>query len=137
MDLGLAMQLTNILRDVEEDARRGRIYLPHEDMARFGYSEEDLLKGVYNDAFVRLMAFEAQRARVFFQSARPLLPLLSWRSRACPAVLGGIYRRLLDRIEAQRYRVFGQRIALSGREKASLMVRLWVQSSLPIPAPAW
>lgn len=137
VDLGLAMQLTNILRDVEEDARRGRIYIPQEDMARFGYQEKDLQAGVYNDAFVGLMAFEAQRARKYFHSARALLPLLSWRSRACPAVLGGIYRRLLDRIEAQGYHVFGQRIALSGREKASLMVRLWMQSSLPIPVPAW
>ncbi|MFN3973756.1 MAG: presqualene diphosphate synthase HpnD [Dehalococcoidia bacterium] len=136
-DLGLAMQLTNILRDVEEDARRGRIYIPQADMAIFGYREEDLLAGLYNDAFVGLMAYEAQRAREYFHSARALLPLLSWRSRACPAVLGGIYRRVLDKIEARRYRVFGQRIGLSGREKASLMVRLWVQSSLPIPVPAW
>ncbi|MCS7207930.1 MAG: presqualene diphosphate synthase HpnD [Dehalococcoidia bacterium] len=135
--LGLAMQLTNILRDVEEDARRGRIYLPQEDMARFGYSESDLVRGVYNPAFRALMAFEAQRARGFFRSARPLLPLLAWRSRACPAVLGGIYRRVLDKIEAENYQVFGRRIALSGREKAFLMVRLWVQSSLPTPVPAW
>jgi phytoene synthase len=135
--LGLAMQLTNILRDVEEDARRGRIYLPQEDMARFGYGERDVLAGVYNGAFVALMGFEAQRAYGYFAQALPLLPLVPWRSRACPAILGGIYYHLLRKMEGEGFRVFGRRIALSGREKAALMVGLWCRSMLPFPARAW
>ena len=137
--LGVAMQLTNILRDVAEDGANGRVYLPQEDIQRFGYSDDELLRGVFNDRFVSLMRFQVQRAREQFQQGKALLPLLPLRSRACPAVLGGIYSRLLDRIEAQGYDVYAKRVSLSGREKLLLMVRLWLQSLLPIRrlATAW
>ena len=134
VDLGLAMQLTNIIRDVREDWHMGRVYLPQDEMARFGYSEEQLGAGVHNDAFVELLRFQEQRARSYFRSGFRLLPYLSRRSRACPAALGAIYSRVLDRIEASGYDVLnGQRIALSGSEKARIAARAWVASMLPLP----
>ncbi len=137
--LGVAMQLTNILRDIAEDSAQGRVYLPQEDLQRFGYSDDELFQGVFNDRFVTLMRFQVQRAREQFQQGKALLPLLPLRSRGCPAVLGGIYSRLLDRIEAQGYDVYAKRVSLSDREKLLLMVRLWLQSLLPIRrlATAW
>jgi phytoene synthase len=132
VDLGLAMQLTNILRDIQEDAARGRIYLPLEELERFGYSEQDLLQGTVNGAFEEMMRFQVARARDYFQRGKRLLPLLPPRSRACPAVLGAIYWRLLDRIEARRYNVFRGRVGLSAPEKALLMLRLWGQSLVPV-----
>ena len=91
VDLGLAMQLTNIVRDVREDWSMGRVYLPQDEMARFGYTEEQLAAGIRNDAFVELLRFQGQRARAYFRSGFRLLPYLSRRSRACPAALGAIY----------------------------------------------
>ena len=126
VDLGLAMQLTNILRDVEEDIGRDRVYIPQEDLDRFGCSEEDLFLKRTNDSFRGLMRFQVERARDYFTRGKRLLPLLSARSRVCPAVLHGTYSRLLDRIEASGYNVFGRRISLSTREKLVLMARLWV-----------
>ena len=133
-DLGLAMQLTNIMRDVREDWDLGRVYLPQDEMARFGYSEEQLAGGVRNDAFVALLRFQGQRARGYFRSGFRLLPYLSRRSRGCPAALGYIYWRVLDRIEASGYDVLGQRrIGLSGGEKARIAARAWVSGMLSLP----
>ena len=136
VDLGLAMQLTNIIRDVREDWSMGRVYLPQDEMTRFGYTEEQLAAGVHNDAFVELLRFQGQRAREYFRSGFRLLPFLSRRSRACPAALGAIYSRVLDRIEASGYDVLGERrIALSGGEKARIAARAWVASMLSLPGP--
>ncbi len=117
VELGIAMQLTNILRDIREDLARDRIYLPQEELERFGYSEAELRGGIINDSFRELMAFEVARARGYFARARRLLAYLPRRSRPCPAVLAGIYERLLDRIEARGYDVFAGRISLSPWEK--------------------
>ncbi len=134
VDLGLAMQLTNIMRDVREDWSMGRVYLPQEEMARFGYTEEQLGRGVHNEAFVELLRFQAQRARGYFRNGFRLLPYLSRRSRACPAALGAIYSRVLDRIEASGYDVLGERrIALSGGEKARIAARSWLTAMLSLP----
>ncbi len=134
VDLGLAMQLTNIIRDVREDWSMGRVYLPQDEMARFGYTEEHLGAGVHNEALVGLLRFQGQRARGYFRSGFRLLPYLSRRSRACPAALGAIYSRVLDRIEASGYDVLGeQRIALSGGEKARIAARAWMASMLSLP----
>ncbi len=139
IDLGLAMQLTNILRDVREDAERGRIYIPQEDLRRFGYTEEDLMAGTVNDQFRSLMEFEVARAREHFERGKRLLKLLPVRTRAFPAVLGGLYGRVLDRIEGKSYNVFEGRVGLSTREKTGLAVRLWIQSYVPMErvATAW
>ena len=139
VDLGLGMQLTNILRDIKEDAGMGRVYLPQDELQRFGYPEEALMAGEINDEFIQLMRFQVARARGYFDSGKRLLPLLPVRSRACPAVLGGLYSRVLDRIEQRGYDVFERRIALPTREKLFLAVRIWLQSYLPLKgaAAAW
>ena len=135
VDLGLAMQLTNILRDVEEDLRRDRIYIPSQEMERFGYSEEDLRSGVLNPAYQQLMTFQAQRARDYFSKGIGLMPYLSARSRACPSVLAQLYIRILDRIERKNYNVFDGRISLNRREKLLVTATAWLKSFLPHPQP--
>ena len=132
IDLGLAMQLTNIVRDIREDLELGRIYLPQDEMARFGYSEADLQAGTVNESFVNLMRYQAQRARSYFISGFQLLPYLSPRSRACPAVLGQIYSKVLQRIEASGYDVFQHRISLSRTEKLRVTAQTWFTSMLPL-----
>jgi phytoene synthase len=114
---GLAFQLTNILRDLAEDAARGRVYLPREDLLRFGYSEEMLRRGESNDAFRALMRFEVRRARAYYTSAWPLASLLSPPGRAVFLVMARTYRGLLDAIEANDYDVFKTRARVSGWRK--------------------
>ncbi len=139
IDLGLAMQLTNILRDIREDSELGRIYLPQEELARFGYTEEQLMAGEVNENFEQFMGFQVARARDYFTKGKQLLKLLPLRTRACPSVLGGIYSRVLDRIEDKGYDVYERRISLPSREKLFLTVRLWCQSYVPLErvATAW
>ncbi len=127
-DLGLALQLTNIMRDVKEDAELGRIYIPQDEIRRFGYSEQELLAGAYNEPFRRLMAFQAERAWHYHANGHRLLPLLDVRARACTATMQGIYREILQRIEASDYAVFERRISLSGRAKLGLTAGAWLQS---------
>jgi phytoene synthase len=123
---GVAFQLTNILRDIREDAERGRIYLPVEDLRRFGVSEEDLCTGRGGDAFLRLMAFEAERARAYYDESRPLLDLIHPRSRASLWALIAIYSRLLERIEGSNYDVFRRRVRLPLWEKSWIVWRALV-----------
>ena len=132
VDLGLAMQLTNIVRDVREDLEFGRIYLPQDEIARFGYSEAELQSGVVNEPFIELMRFQAQRAKCYFESGFQLLPYLSFRSRACPAVLGQLYRRVLQRIEGADYDVLNNRISLSTQEKLRVTAQTWLTSVTPL-----
>ncbi len=133
VDLGLAMQLTNIIRDVKEDAERGRIYIPLDEIQACGYSERELLSGVMNESFLRLMRSQSARAREHFQRGRRLLPLLSGTSRACPAVLHDIYSALLDQIERGGFRVFDGRASLNTRRKLFIMATTWARSLLPVP----
>jgi len=123
IELGIAMQLTNILRDIKEDLERGRIYLPQEELERFGYSEEELRRGIVNGGFRALMEFEVARARRYFARGRKLLGYLPLRSRPCPAVLAGLYRHILNKIEARDYDVFNGKISLTSREKLATL--LW------------
>jgi phytoene synthase len=134
VDLGLAMQLTNIIRDVREDLDMGRVYLPQDEMARFGYSEDDLRNRVRNEAFLELMSFQSQRAREYFDRGFKLLPYLSRRSRACPAVLGALYSKVLDRIEASDYDILESRVSLSKAEKIGITAKTWLGSMLPLPS---
>ncbi len=131
VDVGIAMQLTNIMRDVKEDAARGRIYLPREDLARFGLTDADILAGRYDDRFVALMRFEGARARDHYARGRRLLPLMYPAGRMCVNTLQGVYFELLQRIEARRYDVFSGRVRLSGREKLLTVGRLWMEALLP------
>jgi phytoene synthase len=133
VDLGLAMQLTNIARDVKEDLDFGRIYLPQDELTQFDYSEADLRAGVVNEPFKDLMRFQAQRAREYFDRGFKLLPYLPHRSRACPAVLGQLYSKVLDRIEAAEYDVLHHRVSLSKAEKVRVTAQTWLTSMLPWP----
>ncbi|MBZ5724133.1 MAG: presqualene diphosphate synthase HpnD [Acidobacteriia bacterium] len=123
---GVAFQLTNILRDIREDAARGRIYLPAEDLRRFGVTEDELRAGRRSEAFLRLMRFEAARARAYYDESQPLLELIHPRSRPSLWALIAIYSRLLERIERRKYDVFTRRVRLSLLEKSWIVVRALV-----------
>lgn len=120
---GVAFQLTNILRDIREDAENGRVYLPLEDLRRFGVSEEQLGTGTGGADLIRLMSFEAARARSYFDRSAPLLEMVHRRSRPSLRALVGIYSRLLERIERKNYDVFTSRVSLSGLEKSWVVLR--------------
>ena len=104
--LGIALQLINIIRDVAEDWALGRVYLPQDELARFGVSEEDIANGRCTDAWRALMAQQAARARSHLAEGRTLLPHLDRRSRACVATFANLYAATLDRIEARGFDVF-------------------------------
>jgi len=127
-NLGIALQLTNILRDVQEDLQRGRIYLPEDELARFGYKTDFLRQGVANEAFHRLMAFQVARAEEYFEEGRMLLPLLPRRARACVGVMAGIYRTILEDIRRRPETVLRQRVSLSAGQKLALAGRELVRS---------
>lgn len=130
INLGLALQLTNILRDLKTDGRRGRIYLPQEDLERFGVSEDDLLQGRYTPGFFALMRFEADRAREYFRLAAESLPSEDRKSMASAEVMGRIYRETLETIARKEFRVFEDRIALSRARKIRLALTTWTQHQL-------
>src|ERR1700683_835296 len=123
---GVAFQLTNILRDIREDAALGRVYLPAEDLRKFGVSEDDLRAGNRNEAFLRMMRFEATRARAYYNESQPLLDLIHPRSRPSLWALVTIYSSLLERIERSNYDVFRRRVRLSALEKSWIVVRALV-----------
>ena len=127
-DLGIALQLTNILRDVQEDIQRGRVYLPEDELARFGYKADFLRQGVANEAFHRLMAFQVARAEEYFEEGRMLLPLLPRRARACVGVMAGIYRTILEDIRRRPETILRQRVSLSAGQKLALAGRELVRS---------
>jgi phytoene synthase len=118
IELGLALQMTNIIRDVGKDLQKGRIYLPQEDLARFHYSETDLAQRRYDERFVQLMEFQAKRARQFFANAAAALPAEDRRAMAPAEIMGSVYRGLLRRIELDKFRVFEKEYKLSTMEKA-------------------
>ena len=123
---GVAFQLTNVLRDIREDAERGRIYLPAEDLRRFGVTEADLLAGKRDTALLGLLRYEAARARAHYEESRPLLDLIHPRSRRSLWALITIYSRLLERIESSGYDVFSHRVRLSVLEKSWIVARALV-----------
>jgi phytoene synthase len=130
VNLGIALQLTNIMRDVGADARAGRVYLPQEDLDRFGVTTEDLRNGRYTDAFIRLMEHQALRARQFYGAARRVFPERDARTLVAAEIMGRIYFALLGEIEARGYRVFEDRVALSARRKLAIALRAWASSRL-------
>ena len=110
VNLGKALQLVNILRDIQTDAQRGRIYLPQEDLNRFGVRPAALLAGIYNDPFVELMQFECDRACHFFNQARQMLPREDRSSMKAAEIMASIYWGILKRIQKRCYNVFGKRV---------------------------
>ncbi|MGC8669292.1 MAG: phytoene/squalene synthase family protein [Chthonomonadales bacterium] len=125
---GIAFQLTNILRDLKEDGLRGRIYVPQEDLARFGYSEEDLLGGIRRAEFLALLDFEARRAREYYERARPLIPLLHPDGRATFIVMYRIYRELLEHVSSLGYHVLDHRAHVSTARKVGILASAWLGS---------
>jgi phytoene synthase len=124
-DLGIGMQLTNIVRDLREDAERGRIYLPLAELREHGVTEEMVLAGTQTDAFRGLMAAQVARAREHLERGSKVVPLVMEDSRRCPALLRASYATLLDRIEAAGYDVYRRRIRLGTAEKLGLLYRAW------------
>jgi phytoene synthase len=117
IQLGLALQMTNIIRDVGKDLSAGRIYLPQQDLARFDYSEEDLRLKKHNEPFRRLMEFEAARAEAFFAEAAELLPREDRRSMVAAEIMRSVYQALLRRMKSDGFRVFEKEYRLSRLEK--------------------
>jgi phytoene synthase len=116
-DLGIAFQLTNIIRDVGEDARRGRIYLPQDEMGRFGVTSAELFQKRVTPGFKALMAFQVQRARKFYDKAFAALPAVDRRSQRPGLIMAAIYRALLDEIERDGFRVLDRRFSLTPLRK--------------------
>ena len=129
VNLGVALQLTNIMRDLKVDAERGRIYLPQDELLRFGYREDELLRGAYTPAFFELMRFAGSRARQYFHNARQLLAAEDRRSLFAAEIMGAIYYRLLESIEASRYRVFDHTITLPTSHKLWIALSIWARST--------
>ncbi|HYJ32661.1 MAG TPA: presqualene diphosphate synthase HpnD [Candidatus Binatia bacterium] len=122
-NLGLALQLTNILRDVGSDLSRGRVYLPTDELARFGVSEEALRLCRRDRAFLDLMRFQAERARSFFEAAEREVSALDRRRLLAAEIMAGVYRRLLERIEASGFDVLSREVRVSKLE------RVWIAAS--------
>jgi phytoene synthase len=125
--LGLALQLINVIRDVGDDARRGRIYLPVDELQRFGVRAADLLDRRYADGFVPLMRFQAERARATYREALDMLPAADRRAQRPGLVMGAIYATLLDEIERADFQVLHQRVALTPLRKLWIAWRTWVR----------
>lgn len=130
VDLGIAMQLTNILRDIKADAANGRIYLPLEDMKKFGYTEEDLFSSTYNQAFVEVMRFESERAHSYYKRAEETLPKEDRRTMVAAEIMKTIYRRILRQIESAQYDVFTHTVKLSKPQKIITALKTWGQNRL-------
>jgi phytoene synthase len=131
-DLATAFQLTNILRDVGEDVGKDRIYLPQDELERFGVTEGDLRAKRVTPEFAELMRFQIQRVRALYRKAEPLLEMIEPDARRCTCLMGSVYYHVLDRIETSGYRIFGKRIGLSLAEKVGIVLRTYLEKS-----PGW
>ena len=126
--LGQALQLTNILRDVKTDAERGRIYLPLEELARFHVTEEEILRGEYSPRFRELAVSVAVRAKNYYRLARETLPHEDRRAMAAAELMGSVYWRLLEKLEAREFNVFGpEPTRVSKPQKILLIARTWLR----------
>jgi phytoene synthase len=130
VQLGMALQWTNILRDVGADARAGRVYLPREDLDKFGVTVEDLVGSRYTATFVDLMTHEAERARGYYRAAAAAFPAADARSLLAAEIMGGIYRTLLAEIERRQFRVFGERVTVPARRKVGIALGCWARTRL-------
>lgn len=126
IDLGIAMQLTNILRDVGEDLRRNRIYLPQDELRKFGVTEEELFAHIKSERFVNLMKFQIERARKYYSKADIGIPMLSGDSNLPVYLARHNYSRILDKIEENDYEVFSKRAYLSYPEKLSILPKVFI-----------
>jgi len=126
--LGVALQLTNILRDIEEDMDRGRIYLPQEELHQFGYTDKDLHHRTYNQAFINLMRFQVDRAKEFYRKAEGYSLTPDWKKCASAQIMGNIYYALLEEIEKSDYAVFEKRIRLTRSQKITIALMTYFKN---------
>jgi phytoene synthase len=128
--LGTAFQLTNIIRDVGSDLKRGRLYLPRKELAEFGVVESDLLEERVSESFYQLMRFQADRAEEYFEKAFGTLPEEK-RKKLVPAeIMSGIYRRILRKLQKENFPVFERKVSLSKTEKLGLVLKIFLRSKL-------
>jgi 15-cis-phytoene synthase len=132
IDLGIALQLTNIIRDVRIDMERGRVYIPTEDLTRFGCREEDLRLGVVTDNVRQLLAYQGQRAKQFYEKADAALPQPDARRLVAARIMGAIYFDLLRTIERSGYDVFRRRIGVSRPRQAMIAAMTWMKVMVPL-----
>jgi phytoene synthase len=125
-DLGIAFQLTNIIRDVGEDARKNRIYVPMEDLKRFNVPASDILNARQSDEFRALMEFEAERARGFYDKAMGALPAADRRAQRPGLIMAAIYRALLEEIQREGFQVLKQRTSLTPLRKLYIAWKTWL-----------
>ena len=130
VNLGIAMQITNILRDIKYDAMNGRIYIPEEDLKRFGYSENDLLNFRYNESFIELMQFECKRAREYFQKANDCFVPENRRLLFPARIMQKIYFNILEKIEKMNYNVFHKKAKVSKLKKVYYTIGVYVKYRL-------
>ncbi|ETH82852.1 squalene/phytoene synthase [Bordetella pertussis STO1-CHOC-0017] len=130
--LGLAFQLTNIIRDVGDDARRGRIYLPVNELQQFEVKAADILNGVHSERFSALMRFQAERTRGLYREAMQALPETDRRAQRPGLMMAAIYHALLDEIERDDWQVLHQRISLTPVRKLWLAWKTWVSGGAPL-----
>ena len=127
-DLGIAFQLTNIIRDVGEDARRGRIYLPQDEMAQFGVHTSDILDARENDAFQQLMQFQIERAHHYYEQALAELPAVDRKSQRTGLMMAAIYRATLEEVAHSGCHVLRERISLTPLRKLWLALKTWLKN---------
>jgi phytoene synthase len=127
-DLGIAFQLTNIIRDVGEDARRGRIYLPLDELQQFGVSPEDIMAGRESTAFHQLMQFQIERAQRYYEQALAQLPAVDRKPQRTGLIMAAIYRTTLEEIEASGCHVLKERISLTPLRKLWLAFKMWLKN---------
>ena len=130
VNLGIALQLTNIIRDLKDDLALGRIYIPLEDLERFGYSERDLRANLYNSPFIQLMKFEHARTLSYFDKAAASLPDQDRSAMFAAEIMSAIYRELLDRIQAVQFDIYRNQITVPKKRRARIALSTWLNSKL-------
>ena len=130
VNLGIALQLTNILRDIKKDSLKGRIYLPQEDLKRFSYSEDDIFKQKYDQRFINLMKYEVERAEKFFEVATVNLDLDDKKAMFAARAMQHIYKRLLEKIIDAEYNIYQKNIRVSSFEKVGISLGVWAKYRL-------
>lgn len=128
IDLGIALQLTNILRDITEDLKIGRVYLPSEELEEFGVSMDDLRSKNASPEYIRFMKFQIARARKYLETGVRLFPLLDDQARQCPEMMTHVYELLLDRIEKNNFDTLNKRASLTRLQKLKLLVVIWLRA---------
>lgn len=130
VNLGIALQLTNILRDLKEDTARGRIYIPIEDLERFGYSEQSLRDNLYNAPFIELIKYEHSRAKSYFSKAASSLPEQDRASMFAAEIMSTIYKELLDQMPSVQFNVFRNRLTVSKARRLQIALSIWFKTKL-------